>query len=109
MTAPRVGQTVHYVSYGTPGGEYKSQCRAAIVTAACDCEPADTVDLAVLNPEGMFFNRGVEHHGTAEKPGDPDCPDAHAHGSGPFRYCPCGWAEATPRGGTWHSLDNCSA
>jgi hypothetical protein len=28
---PSVGRIVHYVSYGTPGGEYTSQCRAAVV------------------------------------------------------------------------------
>lgn len=61
---PSVGRIVHYVSYGTPGGEYTSQCRAAIVTAVED--PAGEagggiVSLAVLNPEGFFFNRGVSH------------------------------------------------
>lgn len=65
---PSVGRIVHYVSYGTPGGEYTSQCRAAVVTAvkghAVDPETwseveARVVDLCVLNPEGMFFNRGV--------------------------------------------------
>lgn len=30
---PSVGRIVHYVSYGTPGGEYTSECRAAIITA----------------------------------------------------------------------------
>uniref|UniRef100_UPI0036861ED1 hypothetical protein n=1 Tax=Embleya sp. NPDC059237 TaxID=3346784 RepID=UPI0036861ED1 len=62
---PTVGRIVHYVSYGTPGGEYTSQCRAAIVTAA-DSVPEDTPEpgdvfasLAILNPEGMFFNRFV--------------------------------------------------
>jgi hypothetical protein len=27
---PSVGRIVHYVSYGTPAGEYTSQCRAAM-------------------------------------------------------------------------------
>jgi hypothetical protein len=64
---PSIGRIVHYVSYGTPGGEYKSECRAAIITEA---NPAiasggppppigTTVSLAVLNPTGMFFNRVV--------------------------------------------------
>lgn len=58
---PSVGRIVHYVSYGTPGGEYPSVCRAAIITEA-DSEPGVTaVGLAVLNPEGMFFNRDVTH------------------------------------------------
>ena len=33
---PSVGRVVHYVSYGTPGGEYTSQCRAAIVAGVPD-------------------------------------------------------------------------
>jgi hypothetical protein len=64
---PTVGRVVHYVSYGTPGGEYPSQCRAAIVTdvdAYQPPQPSDEefvghVSLCVLNPEGMFFNRAV--------------------------------------------------
>lgn len=50
---PSVGRTVHYVSYGTPGGEYTSQCRAAIITEVWS---DSQVNLAVLNPSGMFFN-----------------------------------------------------
>jgi hypothetical protein len=64
---PSVGRIVHYVSYGTPGGEYPGACRAAVVTEVGEAwvpdghpAPAGTpVGLAVLNPEGMFFNRGV--------------------------------------------------
>ena len=65
---PSVGRVVHYQSYGTPNGEHKSLPRAAIITAvredmgqASSIGPGDGsgVDLAVLNPEGMFFNRGV--------------------------------------------------
>lgn len=64
MTAPSVGRIVHYVSHGTPGGEYTSQCRAAIITDAepigADTEPAQVfASLAVLNPTGMFFNTHV--------------------------------------------------
>lgn len=53
-----IGRIVHYVSYGTPGGEFPSVCRAAIVT---ETFPGDgsVVSLAVLNPSGMFFNVGV--------------------------------------------------
>lgn len=84
---PSVGRIVHYVSYGTPGGEYTSQCRAAIITEVVPIEGADAaqaevenwdedqrcrVSLAVLNPTGMFFNTGL-------------------------------WQdEAHKRGGTWH-------
>lgn len=75
---PSVGRIVHYVSYGTPGGEYPSTCRAAVVTSIEDYEPAEDgsflgyVDLCVLNPEGMFFNRKVHHfedHGAVPKRG----------------------------------------
>jgi hypothetical protein len=58
---PSVGRIVHYVSYGTPGGEYKSECRAAIVTEVQD-DPATSVGLCVLNPTGQFFNRAVPYH-----------------------------------------------
>lgn len=59
---PSVGRIVHYVSYGTPGGEYQSECRAAIITAVHRKAPADRnvyVDLAVLNPGGVFFDHGL--------------------------------------------------
>jgi hypothetical protein len=53
---PSVGRMVHYVSYGTPGGEYTSQCRAAVI-ASLPKPWSDTVDLVVFNPEGLFFNK----------------------------------------------------
>ena len=58
MPTPTVGRIVHYVSYGTPGGEYKSTCRAAVVTEVDQADP-ELVGLAVLNPGGLFFNRGI--------------------------------------------------
>jgi hypothetical protein len=59
---PSVGRIVHYVSYGTPGGEYPSVCRAAVITGVgndADGLGASVVHLCVLNPEGLFFNRNV--------------------------------------------------
>lgn len=64
---PTVGRIVHYQSHGSPDGKYKSVPRAAIVTAIREDggsfpgAPGDgtAVDLCVLNPEGMFFNRMV--------------------------------------------------
>jgi hypothetical protein len=66
---PSIGRIVHYVSYGTPGGEYGKECRAAIVTQvvgpaldpATLQESADSyvVGLCVLNPTGQFFNPSV--------------------------------------------------
>ena len=83
---PSVGRIVHYVSYGTPGGEFPSTCRAAVVTHMYeDPDPADPatvqpgetrrmgeVDLCVLNPSGIFFDRAIPQ------------------------------SEATRAGGTWH-------
>ncbi len=55
-----VGRTVHYVAYGTPGGEYQPEHRAAVVTDLGD-DDGDLVGLAVLNPTGMFFNHSVPY------------------------------------------------
>lgn len=54
---PSVGRIVHYVSYGTPNGEYKSECRAAVITEVQG--PITAVGLCVLNPTGVFFNPTV--------------------------------------------------
>lgn len=55
---PSVGRIVHYQAYGTPGGEYPSVPRAAIVTQVFE---DDSVGLAVLNPTGMFFNPKISY------------------------------------------------
>jgi hypothetical protein len=90
---PSVGRIVHYVSYGTPGGEYKSECRAAIVTAGPHLVPGtfleaggEAVSLCVLNPEGMFFNGGVLFH-------EGDTGRDHTGAEIP---------ERSYRGGSWH-------
>lgn len=56
---PVVGSIVHYQSYGTPGHEYESEVRAAIITVVHP-EQGD-VGLAVLNPTGLFFNQRVPY------------------------------------------------
>jgi len=56
MQKPTVGRIVHYVSYGTPKGEFTSQHRAAIVTQV---NADGTLSLAVLNPTGLFFDLAV--------------------------------------------------
>lgn len=45
---PFVGQIVHYQSYGTPGGEYLPEPRAAIIT-----EVHTVYDLGALEDEGV--------------------------------------------------------
>jgi hypothetical protein len=64
---PSIGRVVHYVAYGTPGGEYPQACRAAIITHIDDAETED-LSLCVMNPTGLFFNRDLKHD-EAEKPG----------------------------------------
>lgn len=57
---PSIGRIVHYQAYGTPGGEYKSAPRAAVITEVSPAavgEPGPSVGLCVLNPTGQFFIR----------------------------------------------------
>ena len=59
-----MGRIVHFVSYDTPGGEYASECRAAVVTEVRPLgnpHGPEGVGLCVLNPTGQFFVRGVRH------------------------------------------------
>lgn len=63
---PSVGRIVHYQSYGTPGGEYPSTERAAVITEVVG---GGAVGLCVLNPEGLFFNKDVPY---SEQP-SPGC------------------------------------
>lgn len=83
---PSVGRIVHYVSYGTPGGEYGSECRAAVITEVSG-DPLHSAGLCVLNPEGMFFNRAVSYHAGREP-------------AGSQRSALCGGLDFG--GGTWH-------
>jgi hypothetical protein len=71
---PSICRAVHYVSYGTPGGEYPKACRAATVTEVSP--DGERVGLMVANPSGLFF---------------------HPLADGGCQYDPEGKA-----GGTWH-------
>lgn len=66
---PSIGRIVHYVAYGTPGGEYKPEHHAAIITAL----PGPTIDivcLCVINPAGpLFFNMSVPYDSSCNKGG----------------------------------------
>lgn len=74
-----VGSVVHYVSYGTPGGEYQSQCRAAVIAEVTEDqnEYAIHAALVVLNPSGNFYNT-------------------------------CLRDETDFAGGTWHTIETCT-
>ncbi len=58
---PTIGRIVHYVSYGTPNGEYKPEHRAAIITAVHEGyeDGSCLVSLCILNPGGVFFSSEV--------------------------------------------------
>jgi hypothetical protein len=58
---PSIGRIVHYVSYGTPNGEYGKECRAAIVTQVNGrgADERERIGVAVLNPSGMFFHEDL--------------------------------------------------
>ena len=63
---PSVNRAVHYVAYGTPGGEFPAGvCRAAIITQTLTNE---RVGLCILNPTGLFFNENVLYD-ESKKPG----------------------------------------
>ncbi len=47
---PSVGRVVHYQAYGTPGGEFKSLPRAAIIAGVGE---NDACDIVVFNPLGL--------------------------------------------------------
>lgn len=120
MDKPSVGRIVHYVAYGTPGGEFPAGvCRAAVITevdpigegrdrtvpddqTSTGYSRVASVGLCVLNPTGQFFNRNVPYDG-----GSPRCrcgklrddpvhtsmhPDSHDPVDVQIRHAP----------GTWH-------
>lgn len=64
MPKPSIGRVVHYQAYGTPGGEYPSVCRAAVITEV-DTYQDDpdkflgSVGLCVMNPDGLFLKKGM--------------------------------------------------
>lgn len=72
---PSIGRIVHYISYGTPNGEYKPEHRAAMVTGInykddpmadpLSAKQVDSIDIVIFNPTGLFFNQRV-NEGTRE-------------------------------------------
>lgn len=71
---PSVARIVHYVAYGTPGGEFKAGAhRAAIITDVpyphADGADAMRAHICVLNPTGFFFNQSIPYDATGQTPG----------------------------------------
>lgn len=67
MTKPSVSRNVHYVSYGSADGTYKSECRAAIITSAPTAgrgRPTKKVDLFVMTPTGTHHNSCLQDEDT---------------------------------------------
>jgi hypothetical protein len=58
-TQPTIGRIVHYTSYGSADGRWKSKCRASIVTEVHPSATPPTIGLAAINPTGIFFDREV--------------------------------------------------
>lgn len=84
MDIPTVARNVHYVAYGTPGGEFPAGvCRAALITEVDSLTALGegvtikidsdgsirSVGLCVLNPTGFYFLRHVPYDATGQKPG----------------------------------------
>lgn len=91
---PAIGMPVHYVAFGTPGGEYPKTCRAAFITEITD-DPAQSAGLCVLNPTGMFFNLAVPYD-----PGTVRPVERHHTPGERMPLITCADLELT--GGTWH-------
>jgi hypothetical protein len=67
MEGLTVGRVVHYVAYGTPGGEYQAGAhRASIVAEVKDSNGLCT--LVVFNPTGVHWNTASYDEAT-KRPG----------------------------------------
>ena len=101
---PAIGRAVHYVSYGTPGGEYDKCCRAATITdiggwrttiTQQDDEThrilhqkwdLDMMGLVVHNPTGTFNNTTVPYHPGELGTEDPRMCDGLEHFGGSWHW-----------------------
>lgn len=67
---PTVGRDVHYVAYGTPGGEYKAGAhRAGKVTEVREDIGGDSevpVSLVVFNPTGQHYVFNIPYDGSPD-------------------------------------------
>ena len=101
---PAIGRAVHYVSHGTPGGEYDKCCRAATITdiggwrttsTQQDDEThrilhqkwdPDMMGLVVHNPTGTFNNTTVPYDSGEQGTEDPQMCDGLEHPGGSWHY-----------------------
>jgi hypothetical protein len=67
----RIGEKVHYVARGSADGVYPPICRCAFVVGVRESSDGhgEHHDLCVLNPEGLFFNKGVVFDQSGKAPG----------------------------------------
>jgi hypothetical protein len=93
---PSVGRIVHYVSYGTPGGEYASKCRAAVVTEVGCWVTVETTYIAAHDNTDQHRARDVRQWFI-----DDACALAVLNPTGEF-FNECQHDEGEKRGGTWH-------
>jgi hypothetical protein len=56
MEGLTVGRMVHYVAYGTPGGEFPQGIHRAAIVTLVESNKSGIVSVCVLNPAGVFFN-----------------------------------------------------
>lgn len=61
MQTPAIGRIVHYMRYGTPGGEHLPEPSPAVITKVLD-EETGRCQLFVMNPNGMYFNETPFSH-----------------------------------------------
>lgn len=93
---PSVGRIVHYVSYGTPGGEYTSQCRAAMVA-----EVGAWITVQTRSVPSYSTSEGRPIRDIEQWFYDDACALVVSNPSGQF-FNSCKHDEDDKRGGTWH-------
>ncbi|MBM0203534.1 hypothetical protein JNW90_10710 [Micromonospora sp. STR1s_5] len=91
---PQLGGQVHYVSYGTPAGEFLSTCRSAQVTA-----------------EGAWLDQDVEHTGNGTRSvhqrWDPTAAALHVANPTGTYFSTQVPQDPAGAGGTWHHPEWC--
>lgn len=93
---PSVGRMVHYVSYGTPGGEYQSVCRSATI--------AEVGGWVTVGNDSASLGPGVKGAQRIQEWDPEACALVVSNPTGLFfKTCPYdGGDQPTYRGGTWH-------